>query len=308
MSEPNKNVLVSVVIPIFNGERFIASTIESVSSQSYKNVEIIVVNDGSSDGTEEILKRYQDKITLLFQKNAGQSSARNYGIKKAKGQFIALLDADDLFVSNKLEKQMDLVWKYNLEMCCSEFETIDENNAFIRNVSVPAFDMNQAMDKFLEGNFICTSTMIFKKDLFDKLEGFDVNIQGTEDGDLWFRMLATGARLGCVRENLLKYRIHSGNYSGNFSKMILNRNIANRKQYQIIKVKNIWASTTQRAYLARCYAGQLCYAVALEVLEDIDNSSISFPMKLNKIKYKMLAGKNGNSFLSKLRKLKLIFK
>jgi len=306
MVELNKDMIISVVIPVFNGEHFIASAIESVLAQTYKNVEIIVVNDGSTDGTEEILKGYQDKITLLFQKNAGQSSARNYGIKKAKGQFIALLDADDLFVSNKLVKQMDLISKNNLEICCSEFETIDENDAFIRNVSVPALDMNQALDKFLEGNFICTSTMIFKKDLFEKLEGFDVNLQGAEDGDLWFRMLTTGARLGCVRENLLKYRLHSGNYSKNFFKMMQFRNKVHLRQYEYLKSKNMLNGKVSNQLLADSFAKQLSFEAAKFVLLDIPTQQRTLMNNINLILYTFLCTNLGKGFLLFLKRIKAL--
>lgn len=102
---------VSVIIPNFNYGRFLKKTIDSVLEQTYPHIEIIVIDNGSTDNSREILERYGDRITIIFQTNLGQAVARNIGISSASGDFIALLDADDYWEPSKLEKQLERVDK-----------------------------------------------------------------------------------------------------------------------------------------------------------------------------------------------------
>ena len=105
-----KNCLISVVVPVYNGERYIAEAIDSVLAQEYKNIEIIAVNDGSTDGTEKILRSYAN-VRYLHQSRKGVSAARNKGIKCSSGEFIAFLDADDLWTKDKLKIQNSFFMK-----------------------------------------------------------------------------------------------------------------------------------------------------------------------------------------------------
>ena len=111
------NPIVSVIIPAYNVEKYIRNAIDSVLGQTYKDIEIIVVDDGSTDGTKKSLEPYikDNKIIYLYQNNRGLSGARNSGIKTAKGEYIALLDADDLFYPSKIEKQ--LIYMENNKDC-----------------------------------------------------------------------------------------------------------------------------------------------------------------------------------------------
>ena len=102
--------LVSVIIPVHNGERYLSFSIESVMNQSYRPIELIVINDGSSDGSERIIQKYKH-LTSLKQSNKGISAARNLGISKANGEYIAFLDADDLWLETKIEKQVRFLLK-----------------------------------------------------------------------------------------------------------------------------------------------------------------------------------------------------
>ncbi|HPP08870.1 MAG TPA: glycosyltransferase family A protein, partial [bacterium] len=103
---------VSVIVPVYNAERFIGETLRSVLCQTYKDIEVIVVDDGSTDHSVEVIKKYNDpRIMLIRQQNRGVSAARNTGIKSSNGKFIALLDHDDLWLAEKIEKQMILFEK-----------------------------------------------------------------------------------------------------------------------------------------------------------------------------------------------------
>lgn len=308
MPDQDLNELVSVIIPVYNGEKFVASSIESALKQTYYPVEIIVINDGSIDGTQEILNQFEGKIIVIQQKNAGQADARNHGLTIARGKYIALLDSDDLFVPEKLEKQISFLKKGNLDMVCTNFETIDASNTKLKNISAPQFHSSNALTTFITGNFICTSTLLFKKEWIQKVGNFDTNMKGTEDGDLWFRMLVNGARLEVIPELLVQYRVHAENYSGRFSHMNQFRALANRKQYQLLKDKMLFSSADDKLFLALAYAKQLTYEVAVEVLNDIPAKDIPIAFLVKKRMYSFMSSAMGTKILSGLKKMKLIVK
>ena len=115
--------LISCVVPVFNGERFIAETVEDILAQTYRPIEVIVVNDGSTDGTADVLARFEGRIEVIHQDNAGQATARNRGLAAAKGEFVAFQDADDLWVPEKLEVQMErLAANPEAQICTSLME------------------------------------------------------------------------------------------------------------------------------------------------------------------------------------------
>jgi teichuronic acid biosynthesis glycosyltransferase TuaG len=134
--------LISIITPMYNGERFVSQTIESVIKQTYKNWEMIVVDDGSKDDGAQIVLKYAEKdhrIQLVSQKNGGSGSARNNGIGRAKGQYIALLDADDTWNPDFLEKQLNLMREKNALLVYASHTRIDENsNQILKPFIVPS--------------------------------------------------------------------------------------------------------------------------------------------------------------------------
>ena len=116
---PESNLpLISCIVPVFNGERYLRETLESIFTQTYRPLEVIVADDGSTDGTAESVARYGDRIEYLKQENAGASAARNLGLEAARGEFIAFLDADDLWHAEKLQRQMACFQaSADLELC-----------------------------------------------------------------------------------------------------------------------------------------------------------------------------------------------
>jgi|TARA_B100000315_G_scaffold257598_1_gene306921 hypothetical protein len=118
---------VSIIIPVFNGSDYLSEAIDSALAQTYDNVDVIVVNDGSSDGgkTEDIAKSYGGKITYCYKDNGGVSSALNFGIANMKGDYFCWLSHDDLFLPQKIEKQVSFLHEYNLKACYSKAYIID---------------------------------------------------------------------------------------------------------------------------------------------------------------------------------------
>lgn len=202
MSQPNLP-LVSVIIPYFNCERYIAETLDSIEKQTYPNVEIILVNDGSSKpSTGYIEALIQDKayIQYLYQENKGLSSARNTGAKFAQGEFLLFLDADDKIEPLYLQKTIDAILSHpNCKLAYSKAKLFD---AEIGVWNLPAYS---TFDKLLQSNMIYCSALHRKSD-FTKLGGFDENLIAYEDWDYWIRLLQDGGQVIRIDEVLFSYR------------------------------------------------------------------------------------------------------
>jgi glycosyltransferase involved in cell wall biosynthesis len=182
--------MVSVIIPMYNSEKTIVSTLDSIKNQTYKgDMEIIVVNDGSEDKSKEIVEDYitqnpELKVLLINQDNKGVSVARNNGLKNAKGKYFAFIDSDDEWHEQKTEIQINIL-KSNPHI---DFLGCARNNEKIKILFKRVNKMYKIdiKDLFIK-MFPQTSTVIFKRELFDKYGGFDENMTHAEDGDLWIR-------------------------------------------------------------------------------------------------------------------------
>lgn len=203
------NSLVSVVIPVYNAESFIAGTIESVLSQTYKPIEVIAVNDGSTDSSLTILKRYRN-IKIINQANQGVSSARNTGIKESKGDFIAFIDADDLWDKTKISKQMDIFYSNpDLSIVTTNLTRIDKNGIAIDfdvKIKIPLdieFDPYQVL--LSKGNPFIMSSAVVNKSACLSVNGFS-DIRLSADYDFWIRLAAQEHLFFVMSEKLTFYR------------------------------------------------------------------------------------------------------
>ena len=205
--------LVSVIIPTFNSAQFIAEAIQSVQKQTYANWEIIVVDDCSTDGTLALIS---DLITIdnriqLFQLavNSGTGVARNLGLEKAKGKYIAFLDADDLWKPHKLEKQLEWMHAHQLPFTFSFYDCIDEvGNSMNREVQAPrALTYNQ----LFFCNYVGNLTGIYDADFFGKIP-ISV-IRKRQDWMLWLTILKKIKTAKPVPESLASYRIRANSIS-----------------------------------------------------------------------------------------------
>jgi len=214
MSSPK----VSVIIPVFNGERFIKESLESAINQSYKNLEIIVVDDGSTDGTAKVIATMADnRIKYLHTHNRGVSSARNYGIKNSDGQYIALLDYDDLWMPEKIEEQIKEIDKHpDVGLLYCWFYIIDSHGKEAgKNNRQSSGDILK--DLLVVGNVIGPpSGVLIRKEILNDPEWFDPEISTAADWDLWIR-IAYKSRINLLPKFLLKYRMHDKNMHKNIS-------------------------------------------------------------------------------------------
>jgi glycosyltransferase involved in cell wall biosynthesis len=201
--------LVSAIIPVYNGEAFLRETIESVLSQTYRDIECIVIDDGSTDGTGEIARSFGDSIRYVRKENGGVSSARNLGIEMASGEFVAFLDADDLWVPEKIEKQMAVfAARPDVGMVYSSVLFVDEKKKVLRKVE-NEFGMGEVERiLLLRTPVFLTMTALVRKDVLDKVGGFDDRLSTSADADMACRIALNFETVG-IDEPLAMYRQHS---------------------------------------------------------------------------------------------------
>ena len=203
MTEP----LVSVIIPTYNNAEYIGYAIKSVLSQSYQNLELIVVDDGSTDDTEKIVKNIDDKrLRYFYQINQERCVARNNGIKHSRGKYICFLDSDDYFLKNKIRNEVKfLANNIHADMVVSGFRRVSDNNEIIREKKYPK-NKFIAMDEFLYGNpFSPCSTMI-NSEFVKKINGFDEDLRAGEDWDFHFRLAMSGCAIVSTNQIASIYR------------------------------------------------------------------------------------------------------
>ena len=207
---------VTVIIPTYNRSRFICQAVDSVIAQTYPNIELIVVDDGSTDETHDLLKKYGKKLRYLYQKNQGRSAARNLGVKNAKGKYIAFLDSDDLWMPTKLATQVDLI-ETNTDIalvhCFTEEIDADGTDSeaetkFTQIHHARAFQKGYSYENIALECIIFTSCILIERNIFLELYGFDINFEYLEDWDFYLRLSAQH-KIAAVPESLVLYRHHN---------------------------------------------------------------------------------------------------
>ena len=202
-------VKVSVITPVYNAEKYISEAIESVLNQSYEDFEVIVIDDGSKDNTLSIIKKYNRKIRWKSQENKGQASAINEGIKMAKGEYVAYLDADDVCMPDRLEIQVKyLDERRNVGLVYSSFYQINSSGEIQRFIRAHPYDDFV----LLQEDYIARSTVMHRKKCLDEVGLFDESITGDDDWDMWIRV-SEKFGIGYVEKPLVKYRVHGENIS-----------------------------------------------------------------------------------------------
>ena len=199
---------VSIIIPVYNCQEYISDSLESVLSQTYQNIEIVVINDGSTDDTQKIIEEYGDRINYYYQENAGVATARNLGLNKCSGHYIAFLDADDIWLPDKLEKQIDVLRKnpdYGFVYCDNYF--VDEKKNIIKNYErkIKLLQGDILLDFFMDF-FLITSGIVMRKKCLEKTGYFREILEVGEDFDFFLR-LSKNYNAGVIKEKLFFRRV-----------------------------------------------------------------------------------------------------
>lgn len=214
----------SVIIPAYNAAEFLPATIDSALAQTHPNVEVVVVDDGSTDGTRAVLDAYGDRIVGVTQANGGPAAARNHALRLATGDYVGLLDADDLWAPTRAERCIALLEADpTLTGALTDSWIFDDDPAaatqrwFVDRRPEPFPDRSEQLAASARGNFL-TASVIVRSEVVDRLGGFDPAIFGAEDYDLWCRILLAGGSFALVDEPLSWYRVVAGSVSSNRSR------------------------------------------------------------------------------------------
>jgi len=232
-------VKVSVLIPAYNEEKYIADALKSVLNQDFEDVEIIVINDGSEDRTKEIIESIKDKRIKLInlKKNKGRAGALNEGIKYVRGKYVAFLDADDIMTEDRLKKQVEFLDNNpNISMVYGDMIIIKDKKKEVikgikfgknpKDILVEASkrkDLGEIwpyklLDYKNKGRFIPGGAVMVRGVIFEKVK-FDENLRNSEDYDLWFQIIGKGFKIAKINFICFYYRKHKGQKSSNLVKM-----------------------------------------------------------------------------------------
>ena len=252
---------ISVVIPVYNGMKYLPETMESVLGQTFTDFEVIVVNDGSTDNTREWVEQIQDnRIRLINQTNQGSASAaRNKGISQAKGDYIAFLDADDVWESTKLAKQLE-AFKVNPEvgLVYTWVAYINGEGKSTGRVFQHQ-DEGEVWEKLVQQNIVeCGSVAMVRRQCFTELGVFDQSLRIAEDWDMWLR-IANNYNFAVVPEALVKYRQHANSKSKNYPSML--------GDFRIIVEKAFQSAPFEKLHLRNISYGKINFCLAWKCLQ-----------------------------------------
>jgi len=222
-NSPNIGPLVSIIIPTYNRAHYLYKTIESVINQTYSNLEIIIIDDGSTDETKSVVDKFCDKrLKYFFQKNSGVSVARNNGIRRATGEYIMFLDSDDTILPTKIEEQVKFMETHpDIDCVYCWWQYIDAAGSLLGEGC--ATYRGNILEKIIEWNFAPIHSYLFRYKCFRNISGFKRGIEGVEDWDLLIRFAAKGYIFDFIPKILVQYRMHQKNITNEIDTILKNQ-------------------------------------------------------------------------------------
>lgn len=214
---PRKTIdpLVSILIPAYNTERYIKQALDSALMQDYANFEVIVIDDGSKDKTWDIIQSYHDSRLRSFrQENQGITLTRNRLLQEAKGKYFAYLDSDDIYLQGRISKEVTFLEQhpeYALVYCAPVYFFDGEPNKLYRH-KFTLYSGDNVFPALLEKMFITNSTILFRREVYDTLGGYDMSLGVVEDWEYFIRMVRNGYAIALIDEDLVRFRLrHDSN-------------------------------------------------------------------------------------------------
>lgn len=314
----NQRSKISVVIPAYNAEQFILETLQSVWEQSLTPHEVILVDDGSKDNTAKLAREAYPQTTVIQKPNGGVSSARNTGVDNATGDYIAFIDADDLWVPDKLERQLDFMLK-NPQVgttISDELYFIDEGKVivptfmattqFAQLIEKTAFIMKTPMTWLITQSFVPTSSVMCRAETIKEAGYFDTNLSICEDRDMWIR-LAMAAEMAMIPDVLVKKRQEHGTNLSDIDRERVFKGletVIERHREAAFEKITAEGQSPQKAYITNF----LKFADYFWFADEIDKAKYHY-FKLLKLGYYKILPRLffcilGKGFVSSIRKLK----
>jgi teichuronic acid biosynthesis glycosyltransferase TuaG len=247
---------VSIVIPVFNHERFIRESIESVLAQDFPALEVVVVDDGSTDGTPAIVAEYRDRVRIIRQENAGAARALNCGLRAATGEWIGWLSSDDVFLPGKITAQLATARiRPQVGLLYSSWIKIDAAGAELSRHVSPELIASQAIWQLMQGNFINGSSVLLRRDVIQRHGVFDESLRADVDAEMWFRLLLAGVEFAHPSGFFLRYRWHAQNMS--------HQRLLMRQSMETTRMKVIRTATNDQLFPALPTGGSVAAARGL---------------------------------------------
>lgn len=274
----------SIIIPVFNKELFVSNTLKSVLSQTFSDFEIIIVNDGSTDGSEEIILTMQDeRIRYFYKENEGVAIARNFGILQSKAAFVCFLDADDYWYPTFLEVMYSYILKFpeqSVFACAIEIET--QKNTFPAQYSITKKDTFKIVNFFeasQKESVLWTSSVAVRKAVFDKVGCFDITIKKGEDTELWIR-IGLEYSVVFVWQILARYVFDNKSISRNsayfFEKYTFQKHANEEKKNPLMKK---FMDLNRFSAVIKCHLNG-DYKTAEEIYKDISQKNLNFKKRI----------------------------
>jgi glycosyltransferase involved in cell wall biosynthesis len=244
-----KNPIVSVITPTYNQARFIKATIESVLSQNYSPLEYIIVDDGSTDTTRDILESYGTRLRWITKHNAGQSSAVNDGWRMASGDILGWLNSDDMYLPNAVSTAVSFLQNHpDVDAVYGGAYDSDEEGHLLRRSPTEPFNLA----RLAERDIICQPSVFLRRSLVERIGGLDASLYYCMDYEYWIRIGQSGSRFGFVPEYLAVHRVHHGTKtaSGGATNFVEIMEML-RRRYGYVPISWICAYAKERAFSDR---------------------------------------------------------
>lgn len=240
---------VSVVIPTYNHAQYIGDAIQSVLNQDYNSFEIIMINDGSTDNTREVVAQFGDQVRCIWQENQGLSAARNTGIRVASGDLIGLLDADDIYEPYFLSTLVTMLQANpDADGIYCGYRFVDDQNTPLAQVEARSIPPDQLYQALISGNFLVPESMLARRHCYEAVGPFDESLRACEDWDIWLKMARQFKIIG-TNKVLTRHRVLSGSMSSDPARMLSNRLAVIQKHFgQEPEDPTVWSPTQRQAY------------------------------------------------------------
>lgn len=245
--------LVTIIIPCYNGERYVGEAIESALAQTYPHKEVIVIDDGSTDGSLEVIKSFGDRIRWESGPNRGGSAARNRGLKLARGELIQFLDADDLLHPQKLERQVPLAVEHPASIVYCDYVVQDMETGEVVEIPRRECDGLDAVAFAVKAERLSISAPLHWRRELEEVGGFDESLPCAQEYDLHIRLACHGATWYHLREVLYTVRQRRGSVSSDYSRALKLHPQIFRRAIDILR-----ATGRDSGDIRQCVAGKLC--------------------------------------------------